>query len=523
MNATNQNLSYEFYFLLRKNIDFQPEPRSLSANQSHRIMQEGIPIDSDKRLFRSKSFAPSLPANDELLHSEPIEDWADNLKKSWEQIRLIYIEHFSNQDFNATEARNFCRQALMGVALLINDARLDSHTITASLRGSANRVVFRPEIGLFQVSYAPPDDNEGVAATAILTLFEPQFQAIQQSKYWQIQLDLPVPQLVPIEMAKNSANPTIAPNPIFAVYGLAHGDLDEIGEPTAQALQDFLINDEPAVLVRVLPRLLIRQWQFTRMDYAAIQARQHLQTISNSHYQANLSCLSNTQLSEGLQAMAMETAKTSLLLGKLQQAIKTLEIHHNNTKRWLRRARQYNPDYWQVIWQHDDDSPLLSRFDADKQKLQNHITYIQGEITYLEGIRQHWHLHFEGRQLAWSERLGNLGSFLAFLVAVGAVSLTAVGVQNTQQADNGSFLSPLIQFFNELQATPVFADLSYLLSQPVVYWLLVIVLLIPFFRHFIQVLRRKMRCSRRWRWGIGIALLSPAFLYVVYQAVIHLL
>ena len=515
MNTTNHNLSYEFYFLFRKNIDRQQEPRSLSANQSHRIMQEGIPIDSDKRLFRSKSFAPAPPllSNDEQLPLEPLADWANNLKSSWEAIQHVYAEHFSHQEIHATEAQDFCRQALMGVALLINDARLDSHKITALLRGSVNPVVFQPEMGLFQVNYTSPD-NEEMTASASLTLFEPQSQDIQQGKHWQLQLDLPVPQLAPIDMAKNSANPTIAPNPIFAVYGLAHGDLDKMGDKTAQALQDFLINDEPAVLMRVLPRLLIRQWQFTRMDFAALQVRQHLQTCAGSHYQANLPCLSNRQLSDGLQVMAMENAKTSLLLGKLHQAIKTLEIHHNNTERWLRRARQNSPD-WQVVWQHDDDASLLSRFDADKQKLQNHIAYIQGEITYLEGIRQHWHLHFEGRQLAWSEWLGSLGSVLAFLVAVGAASLTAVGLQNTPQADNHSFLSPIIRFFNELQATPVFTDLTHLLSQPIVYWLLVIVLLLPIFLHFAQGLRRKIRCSRRWRWGMGIVLLSSVFLFLV--------
>jgi hypothetical protein len=256
------------------------------------------------------------------------------------------------------------------------------------------------------------------------------------------------------------------------------------------------------------------------MVFSAIQVRQYLQNCSNEHYQANLPCLSNRQLSDGLQTMAMVNAETSLLLGKLHQAIKTLEIHHNNTKRWLRRARQYSPD-WEVVWQHDDESPLLNRFDADKQKLQNHIAYIQGETTYLEGIRQYWHLHFEGRQLAWSEWLGSLGSVLAFLVAVGAASLTAVAIQNTPPADNGSFLSPILHFFNELQAIPVIADMNYLLSQPIVYWLLVIVLLIPVFSHFIQTLRRKVRCSRLWRWGIGIVLLSPAFLFLIHQIVIN--
>ncbi|OAD22748.1 conserved hypothetical protein, membrane [Candidatus Thiomargarita nelsonii] len=263
----------------------------------------------------------------------------------------------------------------------------------------------------------------------------------------------------------------------------------------------------------------MREWQFNRMDFAAFQVRKYLRARSSYRNQANLPCLSSRKLSEGLQAMAMQDADTTLLLGKLHQAIKTLEIHHNNLERWLRRA--HSPQ-WDVVWQPKDEVPLLDGFNTDVQKLHNHITYIQGELTFLEGIRRRWHLHFEGRQLAWSERLGSLGSILAFLVAVGAASLTAVGLTNQSQENNGSFLSPLVHFFNWLQAKPVVADLIILLSQPVAYWLLVLVFLSPIFWHIGKTLRQKMRCSRVWRWGAVIALLLPIF-WQIGKAVVKLL
>lgn len=409
--------------------------------------------------------------------------------------------------------------------MLISDASLESHSVTVSLRGgtdsSANQVVFKPDTWLFQVNHTPADGIEKMPAPAILSRFEPQFQAIQQDKHWQLRLDLPVPQLAPLDITPNTVNPIVAANPIFAVYGLEHGDLHESGEFTwPLELQDFLVGKEPALVVRVLPRLIVRQWQFTQLDFAALQVRKHLQARSRFYNQAMLPCSSSRELSEGLQMMARLNADATLLLGKLQQGIKTLEIHHNNAERWLRRARHYNPN-WQVAWQYDDEAPLLDSFNADKQKLQNHITYLQGELTYLEGIRQRWYLHFEGRQLAWSERLGSLGSILAFLVAVGAASLTAVSLKSAPQNDQGSFLSPLVNIFKDLQAKPVIADLTNLLSQPVVYWLLILVFLFPIFWHLGKTFGRKMRCSRIWRRGT-IMILAPPIVWYVAQAITNL-
>jgi hypothetical protein len=526
----NTNLSYEFYYLLRTKIeqegDIHREPYDLSAVQSPHILQEGIPIDSDKRLFRSETFKAFI-SSDKSLHAEPLENWLLNLKNSWETIQLHYVEHFTKQGVNALQTKFFCNQALLGVVLLISDARLESHSVTVSLRGVAdsrvNKVVFKPDSWLFQVIHTPPENSgvEQMPTPAILARFEPHFQAIQQDKHWQLRLDLYTPQLAPLDMTPNTANPIIAANPIFAVYGLAHGELHDTGDATwPQELQNFLIGREPALVVRILPRLIVRQWQFTQLDFAARQVRQHLQARSCFYNQARLPCSSSRQLSEGLQMMTRLNADATLLLGKLYQATKTLEIHRNNAGRWLRRAHRTS-SHWQVVWQHEDETPLLDSFDADKQKLHNHVTYLKGELTYLDGIRQRWYLHFEEQQLAWSERLGSLGSILAFVVAVGAASITAVGLKSTPQDSQGSFLSPLVNIFKELQSEPLIADLTNLLSQPVVYWLLILVFLFPIFWHIGKMFFRKMRCSRIWRWGTVMVLIPP-IIWSVSQVIMNL-
>jgi len=283
---------------------------------------------------------------------------------------------------------------------------------------------------------------------------------------------------------------------VFAVYGLAHGALPE-NETWPKQLQDFLVGGGEALLVRLLPRLLIRQWQFTRMDLAARLVRQYLQAQSQHFDQAPLSCLPNRTLSNGLQMMARLEADTTLLLSKLHQAIKTLEIQRDNLMLRLREAHQLNTQ-WDVIWEKTYETPLLDSFEADKQKLQNHIVYLQeGELRYLEGIRRRWHLHFEGRQLARSERLWSLGSILAFLVAVGAASMTASGIsQSTEKSE--SWLSSFVLFFESLQTEPWVADFIRLLNNPVVYWCLVLVLLSPILWQVGKGLVLKIRC-RGWK------------------------
>ncbi|RKZ51698.1 MAG: hypothetical protein DRR16_31305 [Candidatus Parabeggiatoa sp. nov. 3] len=485
------SLSYEFYYLLRTEIEqegiIQLEPLYFSSVELPRLSEEGFMIDEDKRLFRSETFI--APPSKTALP----ENWLLHLKQGWEQIGQIYQKAFVKQGLDESLAEVFCTRALLGVALLIADVRLDSHTITLSFKGpgGADRVRFKPGRSLLQI-----DSQENGFEGGAFVRFEPHYRLPSTKQHWQLQLDVAMPYLAPMAISANTPKPHFAPNPVFAVYGLAHGALPE-NETWPKQLQDFLVGGGEALLVRLLPRLLIRQWQFTRMDLAARLVRQYLQAQSQHFDQAPLSCLPNRTLSNGLQMMARLEADTTLLLSKLHQAIKTLEIQRDNLMLRLREAHQLNTQ-WDVIWEKTYETPLLDSFEADKQKLQNHIVYLQeGELRYLEGIRRRWHLHFEGRQLARSERLWSLGSILAFLVAVGAASMTASGIsQSTEKSE--SWLSSFVLFFESLQTEPWVADFIRLLNNPVVYWCLVLVLLSPILWQVGKGLVLKIRC-RGWK------------------------
>ncbi len=484
------SLSYEFYYLLRTQVEqdnrHQSEPESFFTDNPS-LRQEGIPIDEDKRLFRSETYiVPSSPTG-------LPEQWAEQLNQSWEQIQRSYQEHFAKEAVSEVQAKEFCSQALLGVALLIADTQVESYSIAMPLHdnNAADQVVFKPGADLLGVIHQPKHRD-----AAKLVRFEPARR--RNSKiHWQLRFDAATPYLAPMDMTTDTPNPHFAANPVFAIYGLAHGDLPKAEEWPRQ-LQDFLLGGDGAVLVRVLPRLLIRQWQFSRMDSAARLVRKYLHQQSNYFNQTRLRCLSNRELSNGLQTLAELDADATRLLGKLSQAIKTIEIHKDNLTLRLKQAEQHS-DQWSLIWQHNQEAPLLDSFAADQQKLQNHITYIQGEQTYLEGIRRRWHFNFEGRQLAWTERLGNLGSILAFLVGVGVASITASTLSQSDSYSSDSWLSPLVQWLYGLLTIPWITDFIRLLNNPLTYISLVIVFVLPIAWHWGNAVIRKIRCYCRRR------------------------
>jgi hypothetical protein len=487
------SLSYDFYYLLRTEIEreggVQFEPLHFSTVERPRLTEEGFMIDEDKRLFRSETFI--MKSSQTTLP----EQWVLHLKQGWAHVELSYQKAFLKQGLNESQAEVFCTQALLGVALLIADEQLDSHSISLSFKGTAaaDRVRFRPGPHMLDIQ----SEEKGFDGGAFVR-FDPHYRLPSTKQHWQIQLEGAMPYLAPMAISTNTPKPHFSPNPVFAVYGLAHGALPE-NVIWPKQFQDFLVGSGEALLVHLLPRLLTRQWQFTRMDFAARSVRQHLRAQSQHFDQAPLACLWNGELSKGLQMMAGLEADTILLLSKLHQSIKTLEIQRDNVKLRLRKARQNRQ--WEVIWEKADDIPILDHFEADKQKLENHIVYLQeGELKYLEGIRRRWHLHFEGRQLAWSERLSSLGSILAFLVAVGAASITASGVSDATEKGNASWLNPIVQFFENIQTQPWVVDFIRLLNNPVVYWCLVLVLLSPILWQIGKGLVRRIRCCcRGWQ------------------------
>jgi len=504
---------YDFYYLLRTQVEQNNRPQSEPESfltEPPSIFKKGIPIDEDKRLFRSKTYVVSssqtgLP-----------EQWAVELKQSWEQIQRSYQEEFAKEAVSEAQAKEFCSQALLGVALLIADTKIDSYAINMPLHGSnaADQIVFKPGPDLLGVIHQLPEHSDAarMPAPARFVRFEPARRRNSPLKL-QLRFEAATPYLAPMDMTADTPNPHFAANPVFAIYGLAHGDLPKT-EDWPRQLQDFLLSGDAAVLVRVLPRLLVRQWQFSRMDLAARLVRQYLRKQANHFNQAPLQCLSNRELSTGLQTLAELDADATLLLGKLPQAIKTIEIHKGNLTQRLKQADQHS-DQWSLIWQRHQESPLLDSFTADQQKLQNHITYLQGELTFLEGIRRRWHFHFEGRQLAWTERLGSLGSILAFLVGVGVASITASTLSQSDTSTSDSWLSPLVQWLDQSLTLPWITDLIRLLNNPLTYILLVFVLVLPLILYWGKALFRIIRCCcKRWK-------IKPSFLCKILHYLCH--
>ncbi len=147
------------------------------------------------------------------------------------------------------------------------------------------------------------------------------------------------------------------PNPIFAVYGLQHGNLPT---ETAVQLQRFLCSGEVALLARVLPRLIMQKWQFKRLNQAARQLRQELDS-KNEFYQpipdSKLKCASNKELESDLGKITQMDAKAKQVLARVDAGGKTLEINRHNLARSLQRSKQ--------VWQELDKTPADKKIRMD--------------------------------------------------------------------------------------------------------------------------------------------------------------
>ncbi len=334
MNTSHPNLSYEFYYLLRTEFELEgklwQEPPSLSNFQKPSIKKEGIPFDNDKRLFRAST------------HSLPLEKWPVFQKCGWENILACYTGHFAGDD---VRAEFFCSHALLGIAMLICDADMSDlakHRVSIPLQGKDRTVpdeaVFElvpensPERELLKIFHEPDNGSEQMPGPVCLAAFRPQFS----TRHCRIKPGSSDSRLVPMQTASD------APNPIFAVYGLTHGDIVRAEERNATwpgELQNFLEGGGSALLARILPHLIIRGWQFSRMDMAAHDMRRFLQEKCAARSEtdsAELRCLPGQKLSEGLQEMATLQAHAKEMSGQLEKAVKTLEVHRNNTERYCR-------------------------------------------------------------------------------------------------------------------------------------------------------------------------------------------
>ncbi|RKZ91881.1 MAG: hypothetical protein DRR19_05980 [Candidatus Parabeggiatoa sp. nov. 1] len=244
MSDKHPNLNYEFYFLFQIEFDYAikhgQEPLSL-ANHFTQENLHSLKIDKDKRLFR---YTPPLT---DTGNPPPLDEWEKHLQQGWAQILACYTDAFQQ----ITDAQISIKprldkklgffqplQAFMGVAMLIMDETLDAHQI--SFDTTEGKVTFKPstqktpaEKILLKVTDKFGELTDSLKTPATVEEFQPVHHPAAM-EHWQIQLDpTQPPQLALMQVGE------IHPNPVFAVYGLAHGILPTAADWPHQ-LQGFL-------------------------------------------------------------------------------------------------------------------------------------------------------------------------------------------------------------------------------------------------------------------------------------------
>jgi hypothetical protein len=416
MKKQHPNLNYEFYFLFQVKCNDANEPWREPASFSNEFIQDNlhsIRIDKDKRLFR---YAPPPAETGEL---PPLNEWEAHLQQGWAQIQACYQDAFQSQAF-------------MGVALLILDESVAAHQIQCNTTDGT--VTFKSvtektpnEKILLKVTDGFGELMDLLETPVTLEEFEPDDHPATDWSSLQIQLSSSqLPRLAPMQIGE------IYPNPIFAVYGLAHGIL-----PTevAEQLQTFLCSGKVALMWRVLSRLMMQKWQFKRLDMAAYQLRQKIDSQNDRYRQvpdARLECASNKKLEWDLRDMTQMDAEAKQVLARVDAGGKTLEINRYNLERHLQRSGQVwqyldkkTPEEkkydWTLEWQNDMETPLLDGFYLNIRHLRNHATYIQDALAYLDGIRTRWQLYLDGRRLQYESHIQIMLLVLTFIASFAGV------------------------------------------------------------------------------------------------------
>jgi len=447
------NLDCQLYFLFRTHLwrdgELKEEP---FRGRFDRLHENGVKIDEDKRLFR-RNFSD-------------IDHWQQRLADAWKNILQCYTDAYAETPSRHAEkkARQFCEMALYGVALFIMDEDIVRHKIDIPLRIDDKQ---------HDLYFALPNPT-----TELLTVCDSDKQMPEMARFYAFNLANP-PTSGNYALKIEGNHPYLAPmqpqqtanNPIFAVYAMQHSSglerfhPNEIS-PWVEPFQHFLCvgnHGQPALFVSVLPRLIMRQWQFKRIDNAAKKQRQTLHqynTLYRNKPDQYLICTNNRELERQLREIEDLRTEADYMAGRLQQAVKTLEINLNNLERHLQATE--NETRWQVDWQLGSFKPLLDDFSQEINKLHNHQEYLQGEVTYLTGARHRWHAYLEARRLKMSERLNILGHVLVILVILAEIGNIS---SRNKQADSNFIMQWL----------------DYLSSNAGVYTLTVIAVLFLFF------------------------------------------
>ncbi len=420
-NCLDRNLDYQFYFLLRTHWWRDEEYFYEPFEKFGTLETIGIQIDTDKRLFRRNAPAQT-----------PLANWQIQLKKAWNNICETYRQAISpnNPEQGMKEARQFCQDNLLGVALIIWDADLQRHEITMDLHDSQDRKLgescfsYDAETVLFSIH----DKAGEMPAPATFHAFTPSIDKRDLKTHnWSLRFDKHLPYLMRIESTAYQNYP------VFVVYGLAHGDaLTAIEQQKTwpKALQDVLCGTvgkhQPlkttAMLNSIIARLLISETVFETLDSEANRLRFELQQ-KTTHYFATpdktIEDTPNSVLEDQLREIEKLMATTDYALGRFSQAIKTLEINQENFK-WRLNHQHHEETEWQLDWQSGNQyPPLLEPLHIGLENLKNHVAYIEGKLTHLKGAGSRWRSYVAENRQDLTKHLGHVGNIIILLLALG--------------------------------------------------------------------------------------------------------
>jgi hypothetical protein len=474
------NLDCQLYFLFRTHLwrdgELKEEP---FRGHFYGLHENGVKIDEDKRLFR-RNFSD-------------IHHWQQHLVDAWKNILQCYTDAHAETPSHDAEikAKQFCEMAFYGVVLLIMDEDIVRHKVNIPLQidDEQHNLCFEMSNATTEL-LTVCDNDEQMPDIARLYAFSLANQPI--SSHYALKIKGNHPYLAPMQ-PQQTAN-----NPVFAVYAMQHSSgLDQFHPneilPWVDPFQHFLCvgsHGQPALFVSVLPRLIMRQWQFQRIDSAAKKQRQTLHKHNTRYREKSdqyLICTNNRKLEQELREVEDLRTEADYMAGRLRQAVRTLEINRDNLERHLQATK--HEARWQVHWQLDSFEPLLDDFSEEVNKLHNHQEYLQGEVTYLTGARHRWHSYLEARRLKMSERLNILGHLLVILVILAEIG--NIISRNKPADSNISCNQPADSNF-------IMQCLNYLSSNAGVYVLTVtVVLFLLFFKPIINWLKELRNCRSK--------------------------
>jgi hypothetical protein len=238
------------------------------------------------------------------------------------------------------------------------------------------------------------------------------------------------------------------------VCGLTFGgDQPSFQKPVESLLVGQGLSDYPSLLATVFTRLLMGQWQFMRIDWAADNIRALLQErnaffmdYALKSHEVRPHCARTRLLERQLQEMHSLNTRARFAISRIQGALQTLDINGDNLARRLEQIRQeagqaeikgklsfsQGNKAQAVRWDlssHDEKVPLLAFFSLYIKRLQDHSVYIQQQAEYLDALRDKWLLYLDKRKTQMGEYLNTWGTVLIFLLLGGTGAAVTLNIR----------------------------------------------------------------------------------------------